>query len=63
MNVSSRELMEGVLNKLKTMGARGGRVLEMLKSVDKTKLYENTPSTITEDSVKMKEQKFITEGK
>lgn len=62
MNVSSRELMEGVLSKLKTLGARGGRVLEMLKNVDKSKLSENTTSPVTDDLVTMKIQPFTTKS-
>lgn len=63
MNVSSRELMEGVLNKLKTLGAKGERVLEMLKNVDKSKLYEKTASTVTKDLVTVKEQQFNNKSK
>lgn len=55
--------MEGVLNKLKTLGSRGERVLEMLKSVDKTKFYDNTASTVTEDLVTKKDEQFITKSK
>lgn len=54
--------MEGVLNKLKTLGARGERVLEMLKNVDKSKFYENTSSTVTENLNAMKEEE-ITKSK
>lgn len=36
--VSSNELMEGVLIKLKQLGTKGERVLELLQQVDKTKL-------------------------
>lgn len=36
--MSSKELMEGVLRKLKVLGSKGERVLDMLQKVDKSKL-------------------------
>lgn len=42
--------MEGVLRKLKMLGPKGERVLEMLKNVDKAKLNEtSTESSVTVD--------------
>lgn len=37
-NISSKELLDGVLKKLKLLGLKGERVLEMLQNVDKSKI-------------------------
>lgn len=49
--VSSNELMEGVLMKLKQLGTKGERVLELLQQVDKTKLLSES-EVIADESVK-----------
>lgn len=41
--MSSKELMEGVLRKLKVLGTKGERVLGMLQMVDKSTLLEPKP--------------------
>lgn len=38
--MSSKELMEGVLRKLKVLGSKGERVLDMLRKVDKAQLSQ-----------------------
>lgn len=51
--VSSKELMEGVLIKLKLLGTKGERVLELLQQVDKTKFLDEEDVSTTETSIKM----------
>lgn len=49
--MSSNELMEGVLMKLKQLGTKGERVLELLQQVDKTKLLSESEAA-ADESVK-----------
>lgn len=44
--MSSKELMEGVLRKLKVLGSKGERVLDMLQKVDKSMLHEKGAAAV-----------------
>lgn len=56
--MSSNELMEGVLIKLKQLGSKGERVLELLQQVDKTKLLADV-ELMVEDTVSAKPTETI----